>query len=448
VTTAPGAARERARADARADARPEVSVVTPTHDRRDSLLRLLRALRDGTFPADRYEVVVVADGCGDDTVAAVGREAWPFALRVLEQTPGRGAAAARNLGASHARGALLVFIDDDIEPLPTLLAAHARAQRERPGSVLIGPPLPVRGARPDFHALAAWAWWEEQFARMRRPGHRFGYEDVFSGILSVPADAFAGAGAFDVALDNCRDDSELGYRLLRAGAPIAFLPDGAGWHHELRDRARLVRRKRAEGRADVRLARRHPELLPALRLAWPEPPARTALGVVRRLALAAPRAGDAVAALLARALGPLESLRMRGAWRAANAGVMYYWYWRGVRDAVGGRAGLAELCAWCAAHAGPAPREVELDLADGLDAAERLLDEERPDGAVVRWRGVTVGRIEPRAGMEPLRGAHLRRILATTLAWPLVRAMALAGGPDDADGASVPLPSGAAEARA
>jgi hypothetical protein len=38
-----------------------------------------------------------------------------------------------------------------------------------------------------------------------------------------------------------------------------------------------------------------------------------------------------------------------------------------------------------------------------------------------------VGHILPQPGAEPLRGVHLRRILATTLAAPLLKALACEG---------------------
>ncbi|MGQ0639843.1 MAG: glycosyltransferase, partial [Gemmatimonadaceae bacterium] len=101
-----------------------ISVVTPTHNRPQSLLRLLHALRDGSFPSGDFEAVIVADGCSDDTVTRARAEPLPFRVSVLEQNPGRGAAAARNPRAAHAAGELLGVIDDDIEPTPPLRAAH------------------------------------------------------------------------------------------------------------------------------------------------------------------------------------------------------------------------------------------------------------------------------------------------------------------------------------
>jgi len=408
-------------------ARPAASVVIPTHNRRDSVLRLLAALRDGTFPHDQFHVVVVADGCTDDTVEVLRATPFPFAVEVLKQSPAHGAATARNLGATYATGEIIVFIDDDIEPFPVLLEAHVRAHAHGTGQVVIGPPLPTRAAACDFDTLAAWGWWEEQFAIMSRPGHRFMYEHVFSGNFSMPASLFATVGGFDAALD-CREDYELGLRLMRHGADVVFAPEAAGYHHELRDRHRLIRRKRAEGKADIFLAQRHPDLWPSLRLAWPLAPLRSPLGVLRRLAFAAPALGDLAARAMARFLDALEYLRMRGAWRNLQAGVMYYWYWRGVADTLGTVRSLAELAAWCAdagaAEADAAAQsEIEVDLSGGIAAAERRLDELRPAGARIRFGIHEIGRIPPIPGAEPLRGVHLRARLATDLSGSLGRAL-------------------------
>ncbi len=413
---------------------PDISVVVPTHNRRDSVLRLLSALGAGTFPADRFEVIVVCDGCADGTIAALSDVATPFPLVLLTQTPGCGAASARNLGARHAHGRLLLFIDDDIEPLPTLLEAHAHLHRDTLGDeplVVVGAPLPVRRSGASFAEIAVWGWWEQQFERMAQPGHRFTYAEVFSGILSVEAEVFVKAGGFDVALNSCRDDSELGLRLIRSGVRVVFSRAGGGYHHEIRNHAELLARKRAEGRADVLLARRHPELWPDLRLADGES-GRLAAAAIRGLAMYAPLLGDLLERMSRLGLALLERVRLRGTWRALHVASLYYAYWRGARDALGGpRAGRRRLerrrDAARSAQRNAAFREIEVDLAAGVPAAVAHLDRERPQAARVRFGDALVGHIPSVPGAEPLRGEHLRSHLAAegSLATNLALALTL-----------------------
>jgi glycosyltransferase involved in cell wall biosynthesis len=91
------------------------SVVIPTRDRPAALAGCLAALA-GQELRD-LDVVVVDDGSRDRGAVdrAVGESG--IAARVL-RTPGRGPAAARNLGARAAEGAVVLFTDDDCEPAP------------------------------------------------------------------------------------------------------------------------------------------------------------------------------------------------------------------------------------------------------------------------------------------------------------------------------------------
>jgi glycosyltransferase involved in cell wall biosynthesis len=412
--------------------RPRISVVIPTHDRKASLLRLLGALGGGGVPPESFEAWVVADGCSDGTVAAVLAEEFAFPVRVLEQSPARGSAAARNLGAAKARGELLVFLDDDIEPFPGMLAEHERAHRELAApAAVVGPSHPVRRPGADWLSLGLWAWWEERFAEMGRPGHRFRYDDVFSGNLSIPADFFAEAGGFDDEI-LCGHDYDLGFKVLRASGRVEFARGAAGWHHEFRDHAGSWRRKFEEGRGDMDLVRRHPVLWAALPISTPMPGARSFSGILRRLAFSSPRLGDAIAGCLRPVLDLQEYFRRRRAWRRTRARLTHYAYWRGVASAVGSRTALEEIRRIGRGAAVTGAREVEIDLREGLVAAEGRLDAERPDGARLRFGDLRVGDIPPQPGAEPLRGVHLRPALATRLADPMIAALdASAAAGDD-----------------
>ena len=206
------------------------SVIIPTHNRQASLQRTLDALAAQTYPASRMEVVVVADGCSDGSAALVRAYRAPYALRVLEQA-GAGAGAARNLGAGAASGRILLFLDDDIEPLPELVAAHVAAHPVGAERVSLGPSLPVLSGRLDFYRMELRAWWLDFFTAMRRPGYRFSFRSLAAGNCAIERELFARIGGFDARIRSCGgEDWELGLRLVKAGVPFVYVHAATARH--------------------------------------------------------------------------------------------------------------------------------------------------------------------------------------------------------------------------
>lgn len=108
---------------------PEVSVVIPTRDRPELVLRAVRSALAQSF--DDIEVVVVVDGPDPETVAALGH-IGDRRVRVVELPESGGAPNARNTGVLEARGRFTAFLDDDDEWLPTKLQVQldlARSSR-------------------------------------------------------------------------------------------------------------------------------------------------------------------------------------------------------------------------------------------------------------------------------------------------------------------------------
>ena len=402
--------------------RPVVSVIIPTHNRSTVLRRTLDSLCAQTYDLGAVEVLVVVDGCMDNTVEMLRQYAAPFLLRVLEQ-PRQGPATARNHGAARATGHIFLFLDDDIEAAPELIEVHVRAHGGRQATVVVGYHPPVLAEQRGFFRIELRRWWEDMFSPMRQPGHRYRYRDLLSGNCSLEAELFIRVGGFDANLW-CHEDYELGVRLLKAGAILSFAPAARGHHHEKTDLARSLKRKYDEGKADVLIGRRHPELSPVLPLARTRATRFSFGGLLECLAFASPAVGDILATALRGALNLLESLRLRRRWRRLLDHVLVYWYWKGVAVELGTREALAGFFQSVPNHDAVIGHEIELDLSEGLEPAEKRLDEERPAGAVIRFGQHPVGRIPATPGAEALRGIHLRPILATTMAWPLVKALA------------------------
>ena len=111
-----------------------VSVLIPAHNEADWLPACLDALCATDPVAGPVEVIVVANGCTDDTAELARRKAPAFeargwALRVLELAQGS-KLGALNAGEAAARGAVLVYLDADVLVSPPLLAQLAEALAE------------------------------------------------------------------------------------------------------------------------------------------------------------------------------------------------------------------------------------------------------------------------------------------------------------------------------
>jgi glycosyltransferase involved in cell wall biosynthesis len=110
--------------------RETVSVIIPTRNRRELLLRTLRsALRQDV---GALEVIVVDNGSEDGTGEAL-RRVGDQRLRVVRHEP-PGVAGARNRGLEAARGRWVAFLDDDDLWSPRKLGCQLAAIRAFPGA--------------------------------------------------------------------------------------------------------------------------------------------------------------------------------------------------------------------------------------------------------------------------------------------------------------------------
>lgn len=112
-----------------------ISVIIPTHNRVEKLVRALDSVIRQSRPAT--EIIVIDDGSTDTTRDRVARFARssPTEITYLRQ-PNRGPAAARNAGIVRARGAFLAFLDSDDEWRSTKLEMQAAAMGAEPSMAI------------------------------------------------------------------------------------------------------------------------------------------------------------------------------------------------------------------------------------------------------------------------------------------------------------------------
>jgi GT2 family glycosyltransferase len=253
--------------DARAEATLRFSVVIPTYQRRDVVVSSVRALQ-AQEDAPPFEVVVVVDGSVDGTAEALRALATPFPLSVVEQ-PNAGRPAACNRGAAAASGELLLFLDDDMEAHPRLLAEHDRSHRKGADAVIGHLPLHP-DSPPGFLAEAVGTWAEQRLQALRQRSGRVELGDFVTGQMSVRRDVFMGIGGFDTYFTRPYggEDLDLGRRLAAAGQTLAFNGDAISWQRYVITPRQLLRQWRYFGRGAVLLARKHPDQIDKIFRGW------------------------------------------------------------------------------------------------------------------------------------------------------------------------------------
>lgn len=211
----------------------DVTIIIPTYNRSEALIETLEALARVDYPANAWEAIVVDDGSTDDTATAVVK--WirqsGVSVRFLQQK-NAGPAAARNRGAAEARGAALIFIDNDIVVPPSFIQAHLRALKSHPGCWILGRVLqpqelsqtPFGRYRDTFH---------ESFHRTYASNVPSETNGMTGQNVSMPTDDFHRLGGFDEGFTIASsEDWELGLRARQTGIRVLYHPDIVVLHND------------------------------------------------------------------------------------------------------------------------------------------------------------------------------------------------------------------------
>jgi len=149
------------------------------------------------------EVIVVDDGSTDDTLAIVRAVSDPRLHLMTNDSAG--VSSARNLGARHASGDWLVFLDADDRLRPGAVAALLAAARRAPRAVL------VYGDYNTIDSEGRQIGRRELLKGRRKPSGDVlarltsGNFIVNGGVALTRAEAFRAVGGFDVSLRYCED---------------------------------------------------------------------------------------------------------------------------------------------------------------------------------------------------------------------------------------------------
>src|SRR5262245_4097757 len=203
---------------------PRISVIVPAYNNPDVLAHCLAALRTAASSDEETdaEIIVVDDASTQDIASVAGP-----GIRLLRLTTNAGPGAARNYGARHARGDVLLFVDADVVVAPGTIKRVARLFAEHPDVAAV---FGSYDARPTARGLVS------QYRNLLHHfTHQHGKAEAATssaGCGGIRRYVFNDVGRF--AQHRCRrpsiDDIEVGSRLRRVHHRIVLDKELQGTH--------------------------------------------------------------------------------------------------------------------------------------------------------------------------------------------------------------------------
>lgn len=188
---------------------PKVSVIIPTHNRPELLLRALNSVYAQTFT--NYEIIVVDDGQAPRAYDSLVNFFLYKNLTYIETSKDAGGGVARNLGIKMAKGEFIAFLDDDDVWLPEKLSVQIELFEKENSIVGF-----------SFTSAVIVHEHEEVVTTVKNGVHDFAHDSLsdFNGFLTVTQvvrkDVLLSVGGFDERLPS-HQESELIIRMTHAG---------------------------------------------------------------------------------------------------------------------------------------------------------------------------------------------------------------------------------------
>jgi GT2 family glycosyltransferase/glycosyltransferase involved in cell wall biosynthesis len=221
---------------------PLVSMIVPFKDKPELLGTLIESLERVTQYTN-YELLLVSNNSSDPrTFSYLATLRSHPKVRLLEWNHPFNWSAINNFAAQHARGSLLLFLNNDIEVIDSEWLDELVSQASRSEIAIVGPQLlyPDRtiqsaGVVVGLGGFAGHPWAgldPEQWTAFGRCSWYRDFLAVTGACLMVRRDVFDRLGGFDERFTVCGSDVELGLRAVGAGQRVLYTPFSRVVHHE------------------------------------------------------------------------------------------------------------------------------------------------------------------------------------------------------------------------
>jgi len=245
-----------------------LSVIIPTFNRVPILLQTLHKIfsPEIDFDREKMEVIVVNDGTQDISFLLDLFAGCP--LRVIKNR-GRGAASARNTGASHAQGEMLLFQDDDILPTEGYFQRHMSVCEKYPNSISVAnclypEELIAKVSHQPFgrYRLKYEYDWKKRLDLKGLEDGLYAIDSVASFSCIMHKSTYLDLGGYNESFPyaGC-EDAEFAYRARKKGYTLIFDEKNICYHNEMDrfDLSSWLRRQATGIKTAVIMCKLHPE---------------------------------------------------------------------------------------------------------------------------------------------------------------------------------------------
>ncbi len=202
-----------------------VSIIVPMYNEETTIGKCIESLLNQLYPSDKYEIIVVSDGCNDnseDVVNHIIKSQEKVEIKLVRQE-NQGAASARNFGAKSSQGAIVLFIDADC-------IADYRWIEEMIKPILRHNVAGVQGAyktkQKEIVAQLAQIEFEGRFKRLQQTEY---VDFVGSFSAAYKKEVFEKYNGFNTNFV-MNEDVDLAYRISSDGHKLFFNPEAFVYH--------------------------------------------------------------------------------------------------------------------------------------------------------------------------------------------------------------------------
>jgi cellulose synthase/poly-beta-1,6-N-acetylglucosamine synthase-like glycosyltransferase len=204
---------------------PFVSIIIPMYNEEKTIRKCIESLLNQSYPSDKYEIIVVSDGCNDNSeniVRKIIESEEKVEIKLVRQE-NQGVATARNFGVKFSQWPILLFIDADC-------IADYRWIEEMIKPFLRYNVVGVQGAyktkQKEIVAQLAQIEFEERFRKLQQREY---VDFVGSFSAAYKREIFEKFNGFYTKFV-MNEDVDLAYRISSDGYKLYFNPEAIVYH--------------------------------------------------------------------------------------------------------------------------------------------------------------------------------------------------------------------------